>query len=110
MGYGGSEAETWDSERILARGGGPTWFHATGWREGEPPRNRNQTRAGLSDAGGCSRRARVHVQTMRAYIRSGRMPAFRLAGERAIRILRTDLEKVLEPLNEDKNEDKNGDK
>ena len=52
----------------------------------------------------------VHVQTMRAYIRSGRMPAFRLAGERAIRILRTDLEKVLEPLNEDKNEDKNGDK
>jgi excisionase family DNA binding protein len=48
----------------------------------------------------------VHVQTMRAYIRSGRMPAFRLAGERAIRILRTDLEKVLEPLNEVKNGDK----
>jgi excisionase family DNA binding protein len=40
----------------------------------------------------------VHVQTMRAYIRSGRMPAFRLAGERAIRILRSDLEKVLEPV------------
>ena len=40
----------------------------------------------------------VHVQTMRAYIRSGRMPAFRLAGERAIRILRADLEKVLEPV------------
>ena len=40
----------------------------------------------------------VHVQTMRAYIRSGRMPASRLAGERAIRILRADLEKVLEPV------------
>jgi excisionase family DNA binding protein len=40
----------------------------------------------------------VHVQTMRAYVRSGRVPAFRLAGERAIRILRADLKKVLEPL------------
>ena len=40
----------------------------------------------------------IHVQTMRAYIRSGRLPAFRLAGERAIRLLRADLEKVLEPL------------
>jgi excisionase family DNA binding protein len=47
----------------------------------------------------------VHVQTMRAYIRSGRMPAFRLAGERAIRILRADLEKVLEPVGRDKKEE-----
>jgi excisionase family DNA binding protein len=44
----------------------------------------------------------VHVQTMRAYIRNGRLPAFRLAGERAIRILRTDLDKVLEPLQGEK--------
>jgi hypothetical protein len=35
---------------------------------------------------------------MRGYIRSGRLPAFRLAGERAIRIRRVDLEKLLEPL------------
>ena len=35
---------------------------------------------------------------MRAYIRSERLPAYRLAGERAIRVLRSDLEKVLEPL------------
>jgi hypothetical protein len=35
---------------------------------------------------------------MRAYIRSGRLPAFRVAGERAIRIRHADLEKVLEPL------------
>jgi len=47
----------------------------------------------------------VHVQTMRAYIRSGRLPAFRVAGERAIRLLRADLEKVLEPLNGDKKEE-----
>jgi excisionase family DNA binding protein len=40
----------------------------------------------------------IHVQTMRAYIRDGRLPAFRLAGERSLRILRGDLEKVLEPL------------
>ena len=40
----------------------------------------------------------VHVQTIRDYIRSGRLPAFRLAGERAIRIRPADLEALLEPL------------
>jgi excisionase family DNA binding protein len=40
----------------------------------------------------------VHVQTIRVYVRSGKIPALRLAGERAIRIRRTDLDKVLEPL------------
>jgi excisionase family DNA binding protein len=40
----------------------------------------------------------IHVQTMRGYIRSGRLPAYRVAGERAIRIRRADLEKLLEPL------------
>ena len=44
----------------------------------------------------------VHVQTMRAYIRSERLPAYRVAGERAIRILRTDLAKVLEPLGKER--------
>ena len=44
----------------------------------------------------------IHVQTMRAYIRSGRLPAIRLAGERAIRIRRGDLERVLEPLSREK--------
>ena len=47
----------------------------------------------------------IHVQTMRAYIRSGRLPAFRVAGERAIRLLRSDLEKVLEPLGGEKKEE-----
>jgi excisionase family DNA binding protein len=40
----------------------------------------------------------LHAQTVRAYIRSGKLPAMRVAGERAIRIRREDLEKVLEPL------------
>ena len=40
----------------------------------------------------------VHVQTMRVYVRSGKIPALRIAGERAIRIRRADLSKVLEPL------------
>src|SRR5215831_12514328 len=40
----------------------------------------------------------IHVQTVRAYVRSGKLPALRLAGERAIRIRRNDLEAVLEPL------------
>jgi len=40
----------------------------------------------------------IHVQTVRAYVRTGKLPALRLAGERAIRIRRTDLETVLEPL------------
>jgi excisionase family DNA binding protein len=40
----------------------------------------------------------IHVQTLRAYVRSGKLPALRLAGERAIRIRRADLEVVMEPL------------
>src|SRR5579884_2807717 len=40
----------------------------------------------------------IHVQTVRAYIRSGKLPALRVAGERAIRIRRKDLDAVLEPL------------
>ena len=40
----------------------------------------------------------IHVQTLRAYVRSGKLPALRLAGERSLRIRREDLDKVLEPL------------
>ncbi|MEX2081767.1 MAG: helix-turn-helix domain-containing protein [Dehalococcoidia bacterium] len=40
----------------------------------------------------------VHVQTVRAWIRSGRLPASRLAGQRALRILASDLRHVLEPV------------
>ena len=40
----------------------------------------------------------VHVQTVRSWIRSGRLPARRLAGQRALRVRASDLSSVLEPL------------
>jgi excisionase family DNA binding protein len=39
----------------------------------------------------------VHTQTIRGYIRTGKLPALRLAGERALRIRREDLLALLEP-------------
>lgn len=40
----------------------------------------------------------VHVKTVRGWIKSGRLPASRLAGQRALRIRASDLERVLEPV------------
>jgi excisionase family DNA binding protein len=40
----------------------------------------------------------VHIQTLRGYIRTAKLPALRIAGERAIRLRREDLESLLEPL------------
>ncbi len=40
----------------------------------------------------------VHVQTVRTWIRSGRLPASRLTGQRALRIRASDLVSVLEPI------------
>jgi excisionase family DNA binding protein len=40
----------------------------------------------------------IHVQTVRAWIRSGRLRASRLAGQRALRIRASDLASVLEPV------------
>jgi excisionase family DNA binding protein len=40
----------------------------------------------------------VHVQTVRTWIRTGRLPARRLAGQRALRIRASDIQGVLEPL------------
>lgn len=40
----------------------------------------------------------VHVQTVRSWIRSGKLPASRLAGQKSIRIRERDLEAVLEPI------------
>jgi len=47
----------------------------------------------------------VHVQTVRAWIRSGRLRARRLAGQRALRITAADLQSLLEPLDLDADED-----
>lgn len=43
----------------------------------------------------------VHAQTVRNYIRGGKLPAYRLAGERFIRVLRRDLLGLLEPVTAD---------
>lgn len=43
----------------------------------------------------------VHVKTVRNWIRAGRLPARRLAGQRALRIRAVDLERILEPVNPD---------
>lgn len=40
----------------------------------------------------------VHVQTVRGWIRSGRLSASRLAGQKSIRIRESDLQAVLEPI------------
>jgi excisionase family DNA binding protein len=69
---------------------------ATGASSDDPPRIKKQREYLTPEE--AAEELGVHVQTMRGYIRSGRMPAFRVAGERAIRILRADLRKVLEPL------------
>lgn len=47
----------------------------------------------------------VHSQTVRNYVRSGKLPAYRLAGERYIRILRGDLLALLERVPTDGPED-----
>jgi excisionase family DNA binding protein len=40
----------------------------------------------------------IHVQTLRGYIHSGKLPPQRLAGERAIRIRREDLAQLRVPV------------
>jgi excisionase family DNA binding protein len=40
----------------------------------------------------------VHPQTVRGWIRSGKLPASRLAGQKSIRIREGDLQAVLEPI------------
>jgi excisionase family DNA binding protein len=44
----------------------------------------------------------VHIQTLRGYIRAGKLPALRVAGERALRIRKTDLDGLLEHLGPEK--------
>lgn len=45
-----------------------------------------------------ARRLTVNEQTVRAWIRSGNLPASRLAGRKVLRIRESDLEKILEPV------------
>lgn len=43
----------------------------------------------------------LSVSTIRRYIYDRRLPAYRIAGERMLRIKRDDLEALLEPLGEE---------
>ncbi len=40
----------------------------------------------------------VHVKTVRAWIRDGRLPARRVAGLRVLRVRSSDVEALLQPL------------
>ena len=48
----------------------------------------------------------VHVKTVRNWIRAGRLPASRLAGQRVLRIKSADLNGLLEPANPEEVEDR----
>ncbi len=41
---------------------------------------------------------KVSVNSIRRYIRLGRLPAYRIADERVLRIKRSDLERLLTPV------------
>ena len=45
-----------------------------------------------------AQRLNVNAQTVRAWIRSGKLPASRLAGRRVLRIRESDIDAVLEPV------------
>ena len=60
----------------------------------EPPASRERLYSPEEVAGYLN----VHVQTVRTWIRSGRLRASRLAGQRSLRIRESDLQSVLEPL------------
>lgn len=94
----------WEWRATLARGGVGVPPHlATGGGEGG-----ERGTATHSDILGVDEAAEllsVHSQTVRNYIRDGKLPAYRLAGERYIRILRKDLLALLERVPTDAAED-----
>ena len=85
----------------LARGSVGSPPRVTG---GNGPRLASDTAVGGPEILGVEAAAEylgVHSQTVRNYIRSGKLPAYRLAGERYIRVLRKDLLSLLEPVRTD---------
>jgi excisionase family DNA binding protein len=116
-----------DDEGIMGKLKSTYGFNSTEWRaaliDWEPPTRKpspsgsnRPAPSGLSDANGRSHELRdklllspdeaaevlgVHTQTVRGYIRDGKLKAHRVAGERAIRIRREDLLALLEPYDHD---------
>jgi excisionase family DNA binding protein len=64
-------------------------------KSGEMPARSNERLYSPEEAG---EYLGVHVQTVRGWIRSGRLKASRLAGQRALRIRASDLDSILEPV------------
>jgi excisionase family DNA binding protein len=62
-----------------------------------PPGDRGSAER-LYSQKGAAEYLRVHVTTLRKWVRSGRLPASRLAGGRQLRIRESDLLGILEPL------------
>lgn len=96
--YGFSKVE-WRA--ALARGGlGPTHRLTGGSVEGEvAPRDGDPPgRHEILSVDEAAEWLGVHAQTVRNYIRSGKLLAYRLAGERYIRVLRKDLLALLEQV------------
>ena len=70
----------------------------------EPPVGARHASGALLSVDGASEALGVHQQTIRGYIRSGKLAAFRIAGERAIRVYASDLYGLLEPLEPSSND------
>jgi excisionase family DNA binding protein len=67
-------------------------------RSAGPGADRAHALEGLLSPDDAARALGVHIQTVRGYIRDGRLPAFRVAGERAIRLRRDDVAALLESM------------
>ena len=80
--------------------GGTEWREAlVRWHRVTPQQGPDPVSRGrLLSVDGAAEALGVHAQTIRSYIRSGKLEAYRLGGERVIRIYASDLYELLEPL------------
>ncbi len=86
-------AERHGFESVDWRASLAAWDRARAGRDAPPP-----SPGALMSVDDASAALGVHQQTIRGYIKTGKLPAFRIAGERAIRVLGSDLYGLLEPL------------
>ena len=69
-----------------------------------PPAGAGPAKGALLSVDEAAEALGVHQQTIRGYIRTGKLAAFRIAGERAIRVYASDLYGLLEPLEPSSND------
>ena len=85
--------ESHDFDGVQWRAALLAWDRAEFSNDGQTP-----TRSDVLSVDDAAAALGVHAQTIRAYIRGGKLPAYRIAGERAIRVFASDLFGLLEPL------------